>query len=107
MTDTHANAVLLRYRDDSLTYGIVVVTEADGVRRVRQRFHYLAPPRPIFDLMRDYFTSDTRRVEYRVGKLGNERLHTYVAPDGQVLTIREDGVGHVIGWVTPRDRIGA
>ena len=92
----------LKYTD-SLSYGLIIeFIDGEPVARRRESVFDLGAEEAVSTMER-YFTSRGNRMEYRVGKLGNEKLYYAIEPrgDGQGEVIRIDGSGvpATCGWV--------
>lgn len=88
---------------DNLSYGLIL-EYVDGEPTVRKResaFDLTAAK--AVEVMRDYFGQRGNRMEYRVGKLGNERRYYSIEPHedgrGEITRIDDSGVPATSGWV--------
>lgn len=92
----------LKYTDN-ISYGLIIeLVDGQPIARLRESVFEMTAAKAI-PTMKRYFTDRGNRMEYRVGKLGNERLYYAIEPrgdgQGEIIRIDDSGVPATSGWV--------
>lgn len=86
---------------DLISYSIIIEVMPDGERIVRRREAWAAvKPVTIVNTMDSLYRRTGNRIEQRVGRLGNERLHRFIEQGtGERCRMDDSGVPATEGWV--------
>lgn len=102
-TDGHqtiANAPKRLTYDDLIMYSVIIEVMPDGKRAVRNRSAWASiAPATTVRIMDGIHLRTGNRVEQRVGKLGQERLHRFIETTGERCRMDDSGVPATEGWV--------
>lgn len=98
---TIANAPKRLTYSDLISYSVLIEVMPDGSRVARRREAWASvSPAAIVNAMDSLYRHTGNRIEQRVGRLGNERLHRFIEQaTGERCRMDDSGVPATEGWV--------